>query len=384
MKKQVSSVQVSGDTGFQRHVIEGIPRIGYYQGGNNCPEDIPFPAVMRTLVRFLGEDWGVRTITSHGSSWYLDLAVTKFAAIGGCCFRFLWQIMESNGIDAEYAWDEPELPFARAFAAAGFSYRMLLNQDFAPSWQGERLKDQAQALELIKDSIDAGTPVIALGVVGPPEPCIITGYDEDGEVLTGWSYFQHEMDRNPDLEFEPTGYFRKGKWFSNLYGLVLAGERVAKPHPAEICRDVLTWAVELMHTPRAGRFPAGFDAYSYWIEALLFPDTAPDKLPQAMAILEPAIWDLAERRWYAAMYLEQMAVELPQLRHQFLEAAKSFQAIHDLMWEVNGQLRKTEGDSGMESIADPVVRRRIIGIIKRARQYDLQGAEQLAKLAAAL
>jgi hypothetical protein len=32
-----------------RLVLEGIPRVNFYHGGPRCPEDIPFPSVMRAL-----------------------------------------------------------------------------------------------------------------------------------------------------------------------------------------------------------------------------------------------------------------------------------------------------------------------------------------------
>jgi len=35
------------------------------------------------------------------------------------------------------------------------------------------------------ESIDRGIPVLAFPVVGPSDCCIITGYDEGGEVLLG-------------------------------------------------------------------------------------------------------------------------------------------------------------------------------------------------------
>lgn len=40
-------------------------------------------------------------------------------------------------------------------------------------------------------------PVIAIGVVGPPEPCIVAGYDKGGEVLIGWSFFQDRPEDRP-------------------------------------------------------------------------------------------------------------------------------------------------------------------------------------------
>jgi len=50
--------------------------------------------------------------------------------------------------------------------------------------------DEAVFRRKIIESIDQGKPLIALGVVGPPEACIITGYDENGDGLRGFGVFQ--------------------------------------------------------------------------------------------------------------------------------------------------------------------------------------------------
>ncbi len=65
--------------------------------------------------------------------------------------------------------------------------------------------------------------MIAFGIVGPPEPVIITGFDEGGDVLTGWSFFQGFPPFNEGLEYEPgeegqPGYFRKRDWFKDAAG----------------------------------------------------------------------------------------------------------------------------------------------------------------------
>ena len=60
---------------------------------------------------------------------------------------------------------------------------------------GESEKFQQRIIE----SIDGGHPVIGFGVVGPPEACIITGYDDGGEVLIGWSLFQEHLDPTHDI-----------------------------------------------------------------------------------------------------------------------------------------------------------------------------------------
>ena len=38
-----------------RLVLEGVPRVHFYHGGPGCPENIPFPSVMRALMEYLHE-----------------------------------------------------------------------------------------------------------------------------------------------------------------------------------------------------------------------------------------------------------------------------------------------------------------------------------------
>ena len=43
----------------ERLVLEGVPRVHFYQGGTRCTEDIILPSVTRALLEFLGEkDYG--------------------------------------------------------------------------------------------------------------------------------------------------------------------------------------------------------------------------------------------------------------------------------------------------------------------------------------
>ena len=50
--------------------------------------------------------------------------------------------------------------------------------------------EKSEFISFIKAKIDSGFPCIALGIIGPPEACIITGYRNNGDVLLGWNFFQ--------------------------------------------------------------------------------------------------------------------------------------------------------------------------------------------------
>lgn len=66
--------------------------------------------------------------------------------------------------------------------------------------------------KLIMDSIDKGIPVITLeGVINCSDACVISGYDNDGNVLLGYNPFMY-VNEDHDEAPDDTGYFRKSDW----------------------------------------------------------------------------------------------------------------------------------------------------------------------------
>jgi len=101
--------------------------------------------------------------------------------ISGGAFKIFWELPWSPAnCDLLLIGEEP---VRRTFGEPGYDYT------FVPDYN---LKGLAYTKEVyrkkIVDSIDSGHPVIALGVVyivGPPECCLISGYEEGGDVLYG-------------------------------------------------------------------------------------------------------------------------------------------------------------------------------------------------------
>ena len=62
----------------------------------------------------------------------------------------------------------------------------------------------SSSTQRIMDSINRGIPVLAFGVVGPSDCCIITGYDQGGDVLLGWSTYQ-DIPEDHNIPHDVTG-----------------------------------------------------------------------------------------------------------------------------------------------------------------------------------
>ncbi|MCL5105499.1 MAG: hypothetical protein M1133_15500 [Armatimonadetes bacterium] len=79
--------------------------------------------------------------------------------------------------------------------------------------RGDREADS----RLIMDSIDRGVPVITLeGVISCADACVISGYDNDGAVLLGYSPFMYIEDDHKEAP-DDTGYFRKSDWHNGFF-----------------------------------------------------------------------------------------------------------------------------------------------------------------------
>ena len=141
--------------------------------------------------------------------------------VTGAAFYLSWgQGWQMDNVEIMYMSDDPGAPSRRAFEAIGYAQEYIDN----------RAKGEAYTRERIIESLrDKARPVIAYGIIGPPEACIVTGYDEGGDVLMGWNFFQGDPNSNAGVTFEPTGQFRKRDWFQDLQGLHIIGEKGEKP-----------------------------------------------------------------------------------------------------------------------------------------------------------
>ena len=95
---------------------------------------------------------------------------------------------------------------------------------------------------------------LAPGPIGPPEPALITGFDEGGDVLIGWSFFQGLPEFNAGVEFEPSGQFRKRDWFRDPPGLSLVIIGESRPVPSSsTCGGCCGWQITCRTTTSCGR-----------------------------------------------------------------------------------------------------------------------------------
>ncbi|MEA4883277.1 MAG: hypothetical protein VB144_06415 [Clostridia bacterium] len=166
-----------------------------------------------------------------GKTWRRNDLYIELLGASGMAFGLRWKDgWRQDAADMMFVADPTEI-IRRSFAHAGYSFRgvgKLGNPD-----------DEAVFVSEVRESLKQGRPVLSFGVVGPPECGLITGYDEGGEVLIVWNYFQNEPMMAEGAELEPSGCFRKRDWFPTTISAVAIGGKVARRDLRERNRDTL-------------------------------------------------------------------------------------------------------------------------------------------------
>jgi RNA polymerase sigma factor (sigma-70 family) len=361
-----------------RNVLEGVPPVSFKlhtredDGLPRCPEGFPFPSCLRSALVFLGDDHGFREIQSYGQKWRLDNAYVLLMGTTGAAFRLSWKPDWHLGNPSLFLMsDDPFAPMRHGLEAVGCDFEILQKEDDGHNENYFRRR-------IIESIRQAGRPVLACGVVGPPVYCLVVGYDDDGDVLIGWSFFQNFPEFNQGIEFEPSGYFRKREWEKDTHNLIIIGEKHPGPPLPEVYRDSLAWAVKVVNTPLVqGDCQNGLAAYNAWANALQgdneFSSADKAKLWQYFDVHMDATGTVAEGRWYAAQYLQRVSEAVPSLTENLKEAGRCYEEEHRLMWQIwefiGGPSRSEES---ARKLAQPEIRKQMVPLILKAREYDAE------------
>jgi len=362
------------DKAKDRVVLEGLPRI-CFEPHEGKVELTPFPSSLKSILEYLDEDYPYEYLM--GTS--------------GASFRMVWKVdgWDPGNIDIILMAENPREPFDRAFEAVGYTYEFFGNagknneKDKWYNWI--KLAPGHKKPEYLKtrvvESINAGKPVIGFGVVGPPEACVIAGYNKAGEELIGWSFFQEMEEFNKGVEKEESGYFRKTDWGKDTAAMLFIGDKKDKPDTKEIYRKALHWALEIVRTPQVKDHYTGLRAYEAWAEYMQrnedFPDDM-DILYNRHMVHNDAMTMLAEGRWYAAKFAAMVAGAEPKMASELYKAASCYAAMHDIAWEIWGLVDGNDWKpETVKKLRDSGIRHRMAALILAARTKDAEAAEHI-------
>lgn len=349
-------------------VLYGVPRVWY------GPEGLtPLPSVLGSILNYLGQ----------------DIRYNRIMAASGASFRLRWNPGRWDGgnVDTLLIYERPEETIERALAAAGRSFRILRRE-------GGVGKEAFEAF--IRAEIDEGRPVVAFGIIGPSEACIVAGYREGGRILLGWNYFQENPEFAASSTVEPSGYFSTSAWWENpaTTTLLAIGEERGAPMGD---RDILSNALAVLRRDRVGPYAGGREAFDAWARDLSdegqFPQGAPLPLLFERLMCEnDALAMIGEGRYQAAAYMDAVAARLEEgkspaagnlaarARAIGVLFRKEYELTHGMAEASGGWLG---GEDCARRLADPATRAVIVPLIRKARDLDEAAAKGIEELLAA-
>jgi len=332
-------------------VLYSVPKVYFNRSVGGQIQKTPFPMCLQSVLNYMGQ----------------NISYTQLMAYSGAAFRMRWDIKGGFApwvVDITQTYYEPDEPFIRAFKAAGRKYVIL----------DEREKDSY--INLIKSELDCGRPVIALGVVGPPEACIVTGYRDNGKTLLGWSLFQDWENVGKD----ESGYFIKENWLENTETVMAVAEEAIEPLSAmEVLRNALMLMTQNEVNYSWSESPSNYGgqaAYEAWAKAMENDDNY-NKGSDFIFIRDcqnDAIKMLGEGRIHAALYVESVVDELPQYAKMLTECAAHLKSAADC---ASGMVLNT-GDT--KEYFSKENRMEIAKLIRKAAKYEKQACVILAKI----
>ncbi|MDF2540811.1 MAG: DNA-binding protein AraC-type [Herbinix sp.] len=337
-------------------ILYGVPKVAY-----TFEECTPFCAALKACLNYMGQ--------------VIDYAYIMAAT--GASFRLRWNLdyWDGGNVDIRNIYEDRNEAFCRAFQAAGRTYQILERKNAT----------KENFIQFIKSEIDEGRPVLALGIIGPPEACVITGYKENGLTLLGWNCFQENQEFAKDVTLDESGYFVTNTWWENegTLAVMSIGEKQMELVSA---KELLQNAVDIMTKSRIsflaedGRttleYAGGQEAYDIWAKRVAddneFNQTAllPILFERIMCQGDAQVM-IGEGRSYAACFLEWITKEHEGVSELGKEAAKYFRLEAECAFWMNepkGGFMQDEATT--RKFAQPEVRKQIVPLILKAKEYD--------------
>ena len=335
-------------------ILYGVSKVAYGLGG--CT---PFPLCLKACSEYLGR----------------PISYAKAMAESGAAFRLAWNTAEWDGgnVDVSLTFDNSDKVYACGLRSMGCCFKTV-------GRTAETSKEEF--MDFICREIDEGNPVIALGIIGPPEAGIVAGYRDGGQTLVGWNVFQDYPENGSAVHYEENGYYATDAWWENpdTQGLFATGGADAEPfEPLEVLKN----AIEALEGRMCGSYAKGICAYGAWKEALLkeanFPkDAVMPILVERMMCHGDAMDCLSDGRHNAALYLREMAVQCLEWADLLEAAAKEFDGVVTLVWDMAHLLGGWErGEAQMRKLAQPDIRKKLAGLIDQMQAHDEKALECL-------
>jgi hypothetical protein len=264
------------------------------------------------------------------------------------------------------------------------------------------LDEKEMARKIVSSLNDVGRSVIVVTDSG--NWCFggtVIGCENGSGTMVNWGYFPFDDSDDPSPVLS-----RNGEWYASDTVLAVIGERKSPVDP----RDVYLAGIRAANEDSNGRFLAanqGFHAdwqrvlrqtadetveevkhtrklpgtWGVFDESGLTREGILNRLPE---IVDPLWCDYAERRFYAARFLDDASHHITN--PDLVQARDAFQRIHDRMYDYITKVGLGPGDESVDGdrFNDPAVRGGMADIAELCRLDDIAAARHLKGAAAAL
>ncbi|WP_024832906.1 helix-turn-helix domain-containing protein [Ruminiclostridium josui] len=346
-------------------ILYGVPKVYYGRNVDGGWQGTPFPMCLQAVLNYMGQ----------------NVHYSYIMAASGASFRLRWNVngWDLSAVDIRNIYEKPLMPFELAFKAVGRKFK-ILNKD-------SNSYSKKDFINLIKLEIDEGRPVIALGVVGPPEASIITGYKDNCETVLGWSLFQDNMEFSENITFDESGYFICNNWWENTEAVMSIGEEISV---MSSMKELLENAYYLLTTDtiqveKRSTYFGGQKAYSAWASAmeddLNFSKQTPLSLQiEHMMCFGDAVTMVGEGRSYAAGYINWIGETNPEVSNECRNCAGYLNAVADCVTKMSNILGGFGGEDAVQKITDKEIRMQIVSLIKLAQRNEAKACDELKTL----
>ncbi len=337
-------------------ILYGVPKAGWGEYGGLTP----YPICLKSAAAYLGE----------------DIDYSLIMAASGTAFRFAWNSSDwdLSNVDIFHTFTESNDVYGLAAKALGREFFIL-----------ERNSDTTKEdfISFIKSHIDEGYPCIALGIIGPPEACMITGYRKNGEELLGWNFFQADPEFGGNAEIDESGYFISSSWWENsdTQAVMCIGALKGERFSAD---TIMQNAVKALSGRLDSGYYKGVSAYDGWIKALsdeksfAIGDNYSMLFEKVLCQID-AMNCLQDGRNCAAAYFNALADSDTGRSEAYRKIAEAFAECGKVIGEMRN-LYGNDMDENLKNIADRAIRKQTCELCERAKQADTEALSLMKKL----
>ena len=339
-------------------VLYGVPKVHYGAFGGITP----LPICMKAAANYMG----------------IELDYTEAIVYCGMAFRLTWNETDWDGgnVGDIFTFDDPSKVFRCALESLGCEYNLIGRS---------QATEKSEFINFIKTKIDSGIPVIARGVIGPPEVGIISGYRDNGNTVLGWNVFQEYPEYAGGVRFDDSGYYITDQWWENkdTNAVMSLGEVTGDRYSV---KTVVENAVEVMTPRRCGPYAKAGYAYDAWKRAILderqfSKDMVGALLVERLMCQGDAMDCLADGRRHAYLYFKRLAdknQEQPLFGPIAEQFAISATCAHEMYEALGGWER---GEKQMRTFASREARVAVGRLIDKCKAADEKALGLLLELA---